>query len=390
MLPEFLGLGLSLAMSVFHAAEKAQVLPAWPMRLYSFTVAKPEPPRFRPIERAVSNWRMEAVWNVALKPDSALRLTFGKESGTLPRCVKLNNYWCIKTAGWNGEIASDAEGHVAFASALEGAAVAALLLRHYYVDLNRHSAMSIVSRWVPAQCSFQAALPLRPLAPPVKAVSMPAKVLALPAKTHVKLASTTMIIPSLSELSVHDFAQAPPRESLHVRQERLNVPRESLNVRSAGRHVHLTAAPPHPARTRGGLRHSIVRSHMPAMMPAPEIAVGMGERDIKLNPVEYTALGLGRALASPIASCTDDGPRIAAYARHAIEGVATGINDDLRLFAEDGSPAPNLARVMRNMASVEIGPLSVQARLIDAGIAALADRLRDEKTRQEAGAAVQP
>jgi len=126
------------------------------------------------------------------------------------------------------------------------------------------------------------------------------------------------------------------------------------------------------------------------MMPAPEIAVGMGERDIKLNPVEYTALGLGKPLASPIVSCTDDGPRIAAYAHHAIEGVVTGINDDLRLFAEDGSPTPNLARVMRNMASVEIGPLSVQARLIDAGIAALADRLHDEKARQAAGPAMQP
>lgn len=373
MLPEFLGLGLSLAMSALHAAEKAPALPAWPMRLYSLAVAKTEPPSFRPIERTVSNWRMEAVWNVNLKPDSTLRLAFGKDSGALPRCVKLNNYWCIKKAGWNGEIASDGEGHVAFASALEGAAVAALLLRHYYVDLNRHSALSIVSRWAPTQCSLQAAMP-------VKAPSTPVKVLAIPAKTQVKLASTAMAIPSLSDLSVHDFA-------LH------DVVPESIQNKSRVRRltVHARSASSRPAaRTKTVSRHSIVRSHMPAMMPAPEIAVGMGERDIKLNPVEYTALGLGKPLASPIVSCTEDGPRIAAYARHAIEGVATGINDDLHLFAEDGSPTPNLARVMRNMASVEIGPLSVQGRLVDAGIAVLADRLRDEKTRQEGGPAMQP
>ncbi|WP_020176959.1 hypothetical protein [Methyloferula stellata] len=383
MLPEFLGLYLSLAMSAFHAAEKAPVPPAWPMRLYSLAIAKPEPPSFRPIERAVSNWRMEAVWNVALAPLPAAHLLIGKESGALPRCVKLNNYWCIKKAGWNGEIASDGEGHVAFASALEGSAVAALLLRHYYVDLKRHSALSIIARWAPAQCSLQTAMPTK--------LPAPAKVLALPAKTRVKLASTAMVIPSLSELSVHDFAPAlPQKESLHVRHEHLRVPQERLHGHAAGRSLRLASAPQRPARTKAVLRHSIVRSHMPAMMPAPEIAVGMGERDIKLNPVEYTALGFGKPLASPIVSCTDDGPRIAAYAHHAIDGVVTGINDDLRLFAEDGSPTPNLARVMRNMASVEIGPLSVQARLIDAGIAALADRLHDEKARQAAGPAMQP
>ncbi len=52
-----------------------------------------------------------------------------------PRCIKLNNYWCVKRAGWAGEIAADADGHVAFASALEGAMVAVMLLRRYYLDL---------------------------------------------------------------------------------------------------------------------------------------------------------------------------------------------------------------------------------------------------------------
>ncbi len=353
MLPEFLGLGLTLAASAFHGVEPTPAIFAWSARLSSFAAAKTEPPRFRPAEHAVSNWRSEAIWNLALAPLAAVRLAIGKESDALPRCVKLNNYWCIKKAGWNGEIASDAEGHVAFASALEGAAVAALLLRHYYVDLNRHSALAIVSRWAPAQCEANAAAP--------------------PAKAGAKVASTAMTIPSLSDLSLHDLAPAGIQNTLRARW--------------LGRHAH-TGAPRRVARKGLPLRHSIVRTHMPAMMPAPEIAVGMGERDIKLNPVEYTALGLGKPLsAMPMTSCMADGPRIAAYARHAMEGVALSQTGDLKLFAEDGSPTPNLARVMLNMAAVEIGPLSVQAALIDAGMAAAASR---GKPRQDEVSSPQP
>jgi hypothetical protein len=359
MLPEFLGLGLSLALSVLHPAEKAPAASLWPLRIYSFIVAKAEPPSFRPADRAVSNWRREAMWNVALAPSATIRLALGKDADSVSRCVKLNNYWCIKKAGWNGEIASDAEGHVAFASALEGATVAALLLRHYYIDLHRRSALAIISRWAPAQCNLQIAMPVKPLLSPLK--------------VHAKLASTAMTIPSLSELSVHDFAATDTRNTVHAR----------------GLAWHARHAPRQTARTNLPLHHSIVRDHMPAMMPAPEIAVGMGERNIKLNPVEYTALGLGKPLASPMTTCTDDGPRIAAYARHAIEGVVPGTNDDLQLFAEDGSPTQRLAQVVSNMAAVEIGPLLARAWLIEAGIAAAAARIAD-KTRQDAASARQP
>jgi hypothetical protein len=109
-------------------------------------------PIYQPVERAVDNWRLESATNLDLSPVPALTVAFGGDLPQTPRCVKLNNYWCIKRAGWNGEIASDSDGHVAFASALEGAAVAALLLRRYYVELGRHSARAIVARWAPAQC----------------------------------------------------------------------------------------------------------------------------------------------------------------------------------------------------------------------------------------------
>ena len=74
-------------------------------------------------------------------------------SPATPRCVKLNNYWCVKRAGWAGEIAADADGHVAFASALEGAMVAVMLLRRYYLVYDRHTAQAIISHWAPANAA---------------------------------------------------------------------------------------------------------------------------------------------------------------------------------------------------------------------------------------------
>ena len=114
------------------------------------------PAAYQPQERAVGNWRFESALGLDLPPLGALKQFAGTAPTQTPRCVKLNNYWCIKRAGWNGEIASDPDGHVAFASAEEGAAVAALLLRRYYVDFKRHTAREIASRWAPSQCAAPA------------------------------------------------------------------------------------------------------------------------------------------------------------------------------------------------------------------------------------------
>ena len=73
--------------------------------------------------------------------------------------MRLNNYWRIKSARWNGKIASDAEGHVAFSSAHERAVVAAQLLRRYYVNYGHRSALAIVSRWAPSEYVAAAAVP---------------------------------------------------------------------------------------------------------------------------------------------------------------------------------------------------------------------------------------
>jgi hypothetical protein len=340
MLQEIFGLGLSLIVSAVHTVGHAPAYSDWPERIWLVAAAtgKGVPPAFRLAERAVSNWRHETFWNVALSPSAAIGLAFGKTPDGVSRCVKLNNYWCIKRAGWTGEIASDAEGHVAFASALEGATVAALLLRRYYIDYNRRSALAIVSRWAPAQCGLTIAHP-----------------------------GALRVVRGTTNAALRDVAPRGIQNTLRARW---------LAGHGRGGFLKTRKAAP--------LRHSIVRSHLPAMMPAPEIAVGMGEREIKLKPLELTSLGLSGRLspllpALPAASCAADGARIEAYALHAIEGVVSSSNEDLHLFGDDGQPAPNLARVMRNMAAVEIGPLSVRGWLIDAGIAAVRLRSTAEK-----------
>ena len=116
---------------------------------------------FRPLSREVTNWRAEATATLELPAAAALQIRAGLEPRSVSRCVRMNNYWCIKRAGWAGEIAADAEGHVAFSSALEGAVVAAVLLRKYYVDYKRHSAIAIVSHRAPANCGFAVAVPRR-------------------------------------------------------------------------------------------------------------------------------------------------------------------------------------------------------------------------------------
>ena len=102
--------------------------------------------------RAVSNWRKEAVQDLHPTSLSALAVALRAERPVITRCVKLNNYWCIKRARWNGEIGADDEGHVGFASAEQGADAAVRLLRRYYLEFDRKSALDIVRRWAPAEC----------------------------------------------------------------------------------------------------------------------------------------------------------------------------------------------------------------------------------------------
>jgi hypothetical protein len=65
---------------------------------------------FLPAERAVGNWRAQAALDLDLGAEAALRWVGGAVPANLPRCIRLNNYWCMKKAGWAGEIGADPEG----------------------------------------------------------------------------------------------------------------------------------------------------------------------------------------------------------------------------------------------------------------------------------------
>lgn len=297
---------------------------------------------FLPIERAVSNWRLEAAWSLDASPRLLADLIANDRPGT-PRCVKLNNYWCVKRAGWAGEIAADSEGHVAFASASEGAVVAAMLLRRYYLVYNRRSAQAILSRWAPAQCGGIGA-----------------------ARTHGAPLH-------LGALTTHGIANTLRARWLASHRPGFAAPKLAQGPGSL----------PAPK-----LRRSVVANRPIKLMAAPEIAVGMGEQDLPPRaPVKLAAIeasDLTPLLPGP--SCLDETARIRQYALRAIEGVVPSPDDDLQLFAADGTPLPNLPLLMQNMAKVEIGPLAARSDLVAAAVQAEARRDRNA----HAGAEISP
>jgi len=290
---------------------------------------------YRPADRSVSNWRWESIRHLDLDPANTALILAGKEPPRLPRCIRLNNYWCIKSARWNGEIATDNEGHVAFSTAQEGAAVSVALLRRYYLEFGRRSAMSIVSRWAPAQCGFVATNP----AATRKGVSR--------ARAD-----------GLTTRGIGNTLRA----------------RYLANKGRAG------------SKGRRAVARSVVPDRPVAMMRAPAIAFGMGERPAGASSTRLASLGSVSSIASgdrggaavPRISCSGEAVRIRNYANAVIQGIASSIDDDLKLFETDGAPAPNLARVMANMSAVEIGPFKPGSALIDRVVRS-AIRVAEEK-----------
>ncbi len=291
-------------------------------------VATPSAPAavFERTERAVSSWRTEAAAHLALS-DRQLEV-LKAPAPAVARCVKLNNYWCIKKAGWKGEIAADGEGHVAFASAVDGAAVAALLLKRYYVDFGRHTALAIVSHWAPAACG------------------------------GIEGGA------SLSSLTTKGIAGT-------LRARWLAGHTRGFITSLAGK----VAA-----------RRSVVSTRVSRPVAAPTIAVGLNitGRPTTLDallaaspgaPPSRSMIGMpfGRPRdGSRVASlgCAGlNGGRIASYAAKAANGIIAGTDGDLGLFDADGAPTANLSAIMANMATVEIGPFQASHALIVEGIA---------------------
>ncbi len=300
MMFDLIGLGLAAWLG---AAETSR--PVWPHVFPSVT--------FNPRLRAVSDWRWEAMTHLDPPLGIAVTLLLGRDPQAVTRCVRLNNYWCIKRAGWAGEIAADADGHVAFASALEGADVAALLLRRYYVDYGRHSARAIISHWAPANCGL--------------GVSIPTSRVTRSAADH-------------------------------------------LTTRGLGRTLRARFLAGHGRRIAGRARGraSIVPDRL---IGTPTIALALGGDAVDLGSqalasLPLTVMGAAPSTKAAVADlgCVADDARVRAYAAKAAAGIAPNADADLRLFDASGAPTPNLARVMENMSAVEIGPLGAGRALI--------------------------
>jgi len=335
-----------LAMAAPQRAPAALVAPA------SILPATPTP-SYQADARAVDNWRVESALALEMAPVGALRRALGADAREPGRCVKLNNYWCIKSAGWNGEIAADSDGHVAFASAAEGAAVAALLLRRYYVDYGRRTARAIVERWAPAQCSLTIARPV-----------------------------------SGSPASRAGMARMPPQRLV----PKALAPRGLQNTLRARWLAAHGRAGVNPKTARRPLARPV------DLLPAPSIMAGVSElpgrrerrAELTSQGPQTTIADLRPSLAprpTPVGvpNCGGELARIANYAGSVAAGVVAGPNEDLALFTAAGLPTENLAKVMANMAAVEIGPARPRDALIRIAIAQLR-QLLEEPAKSASGA----
>jgi hypothetical protein len=138
----------------------------------------------------------------------------------------------------------------------------------------------------------------------------------------------------------------------------------------------------------------------------PDIAVGMGERPVKVAtlaaitpasslprkapaPAASGALprmvSLSASLAAPsskpMLACAPDEGRIRNYAARIAGSIGLKPSDDLGLFDADGRPLPRLAPVMLAMSGFELGLLRASTDLVTGAVERVAQRQRDEAAR---------
>lgn len=324
MVEIILALGLWAAMSVSH------VLPPVPTFASSASrtaeTGSETAPVFLAPDRSVSNWR-EAT-RQTLEPVPLAMAAAYLDSGrpVVTRCVKLNNPWCIKRAGWTGELGGDGDGHTAFSSTEAGADAAASLLRTYYVTYGQRSAQDIVRRWAPAECRI----------------------------------GDGSGLPAL--LAVRGLAN-------------------TLRGRYLASRTRKGAAQPRSRRAKGAPSAQLRVSSIPlAPMPSyrvPDIAAGMGERPARLGrtlpkraAVAATTVPVPAATAS--LSCGSEEGRIGNYAQAIAKALGVEPSRDLQLFDGAGQPTSNLLPVMVAMSAIELGYLHAGPELVERAI----DRLR--------------
>ncbi|MDP4022373.1 hypothetical protein Q8W71_07050 [Methylobacterium sp. NEAU 140] len=337
--------------------------------------AEAAPSRYDPAARAVSNWHAQTGEHL-LPRALALTASLSRDPPYVARCVRLNNGWCIKSARWPGEIGADAEGHTAFATLADGADAAAGLLRRYYRDYGRRSALAIVRRWAPAECRVAGAGSV------------------LPARAGAGRAVPT---PAVSAAVAPRGIGRTLRARFLARHRPGGAPRAALRVqpwsplaRMAGRpgarpapsRVPSLAAPKPvpaiaagieaPARVASAARAPLRGADDPTALleskriPSPERMV------IESAMLPAIAAGLPLLdLRLPAPLCSGDETRIRAYAGRIAGSVGLKPDDDLHLFDADGAALPNLAPVMLAMSAVELGTLRASPDLVAAAIGRL-------------------
>lgn len=337
-------------------------------------------PSYEAKDRAVSNWRPQA--ESALRP-YALALT-ARLSATDPafvaRCVKLNNYWCIKRARWSGEIGGDAEGHTAFRSAADGADAASNLLRRYYLNYERRSALAIVRRWAPAECG------LAPIAAasPVTASSATTPGLTTPGLTTRGLGRTLR-----ARYLARHLRGGAPRRAVARKNPALRIQPWSPLARMAGRPGARPNAGPAAARPVPDIAAGIAQAPAARVAAAPRRGADDPSAllDRRTPPPErmvaesaslpFLAPGFSLGdLKAPAPICAGDTLRIDNYAARIAQSVGLKPGDDLKLFTPEGAPLPNLAPVLLAMSAVELGTMRAAPDLVEAAIARLAQAPR--------------
>jgi len=319
------------------------------------TEAQAQQARYQPETREVTNWRFEAVDALEPKPLVVLASLLKAERPFVTRCVKLNNYWCIKSARWNGEIATDGEGHVGFASAEHGADAAATLLRRYYMDFKRKSALDIVRRWAPAECNVATS------------------------------------IGGMAVLAVKGIGGTVRARYLASRRKGGAV-RFTAQAKPGGRPGRVSLVIPITPKT--------------PQFRVPDIAAGMGERKKPATPPQPLVVTRAKPAPQPTTTasippkadpkpmpkpqaattaCAPDEQRLRNYASRMVEGLDLGPTDDLRLFTEDGTPLPNLTPVMLAMSAFELGVLRASPDLVEGAIRRLADQAATRRAELSGG-----
>lgn len=91
---------------------------------------------------SVSNWKSQAYKHLSVDSETL-------KNHPYKRCIKLNNYWCLKDVGWNGRVGRDNDNHTAFKNGYFAARAAARNLRTAYIRHNRKSALQIMVVYAP-------------------------------------------------------------------------------------------------------------------------------------------------------------------------------------------------------------------------------------------------